>query len=314
MPSRDQNLWWNLLGASGNAFDSPRAVIYSSSTHHQGMLHSWNQSAKGGNAVRDSTGEPVARSEERNRETIDSNAEICKETINHKFFLSSRRVTLTELRGWSTKTSDLDASVWQIHPHFHRFSSLEDKIQNPSKFLFRFSLGGNVMDHGSGDARFGGRFENFRAQFRVIFICRTFRCWMRELRLLWTRSFRIPSPRRRSVSRNRKKIGFFAADRSLTWSATVSWLLAVMRPVLDYADLFTLSLRNDDVQEFDTTRDETLSSMTKIPTDDVLESLYKLRIREPDRLNAVLEVDDMEIHQKVSMPDYQNWRQWWREA
>ena len=47
--------------------------------------------------------------------------------------------------------------------------------------------------------------------------------------------------------------------------------------VLDYADLFSTALRNDDVQKFDTRWDEILSSMTKIPTDDVLESLYKLR-------------------------------------
>ena len=39
--------------------------------------------------------------------------------------------------------------------------------------------------------------------------------------------------------------------------------------VLDYADLFSITLRNDDVQEFDTRRDEILSSMTKIPSDDV---------------------------------------------
>ena len=38
-------------------------------------------------------------------------------------------------------------------------SMLEDKIQNPSKFFFRFSLGGNVMDQGSGDGRFGGRIK-----------------------------------------------------------------------------------------------------------------------------------------------------------
>ena len=50
--------------------------------------------------------------------------------------------------------------------------------------------------------------------------------------------------------------------------------------VLDYADLFNITLRNDDVQEFDTRLDEFFLSMSKIPTDDVLESLYKLRIRE----------------------------------
>ena len=43
--------------------------------------------------------------------------------------------------------------------------------------------------------------------------------------------------------------------------------------VLDNADLFTVILRNDDVQEFDTRWDEILLSMTKIPPDDVMESL-----------------------------------------
>ena len=45
--------------------------------------------------------------------------------------------------------------------------------------------------------------------------------------------------------------------------------------------------------------------MTKIPTDDILESLYKLRIRESTQLETVLELYDMEIHQKILMPNYQ---------
>ena len=36
--------------------------------------------------------------------------------------------------------------------------------------------------------------------------------------------------------------------------------------VLDCADVLTITLRNDDVQEFDTRRDEIILSMTKIPT------------------------------------------------
>ena len=75
--------------------------------------------------------------------------------------------------------------------------------------------------------------------------------------------------------------------------------------VLDYADLFTITLRHDDVQEFDTGWDEILLSMTKIPPDAVLQSLYKLRIRESDQLKTVLELSDMKINQKISMPDYQ---------
>ena len=47
---------WNLLGTSGNVFDSPRAVIDSSSTPYPGILHSWNQSAAGENSVRECSG------------------------------------------------------------------------------------------------------------------------------------------------------------------------------------------------------------------------------------------------------------------
>ena len=75
--------------------------------------------------------------------------------------------------------------------------------------------------------------------------------------------------------------------------------------VLDYADLFTITLRNDDVQEFDTRWDESLLSMTKIPTHHVLESSYKLRIRESDQFKTVLELFDLEIDQKISMSDCQ---------
>ena len=42
----------------------------------------------------------------------------------------------------------------------------------------------------------------------------------------------------------------------------------------NYADLFTIALRNDDIQEFDSKWYEILLSMTKIPPDDILESLY----------------------------------------
>ena len=43
--------------------------------------------------------------------------------------------------------------------------------------------------------------------------------------------------------------------------------------ILDYADLFSIILRNDNVQDFDTRWDEILLSVTTIPSDDVLESL-----------------------------------------
>ena len=47
-----------------------------------------------------------------------------------------------------------------------------------------------------------------------------------------------------------------------------------------------------------------LLSMTKIPSDDILEGLYKLRKRESEKLKTVLELYDLEIHQKKAGPDY----------
>ena len=78
--------------------------------------------------------------------------------------------------------------------------------------------------------------------------------------------------------------------------------------VLDCADLFSVTLRNDDVQEFDTRWDAIVLSMTKIPTNDVLEIVYKWRIRESDQLKTVLELCDLEIHQKISKPYHQRLR------
>ena len=45
--------------------------------------------------------------------------------------------------------------------------------------------------------------------------------------------------------------------------------------------------------------------MSIIPSDDILESLYILRVRESDQLKNLLELHAMEIHQKISVPNYQ---------
>ena len=44
--------------------------------------------------------------------------------------------------------------------------------------------------------------------------------------------------------------------------------------------------------------------MTKIPPDDILEGLYKLRIRESEKLKTALELYDLESHQKKLGLDY----------
>ena len=47
-----------------------------------------------------------------------------------------------------------------------------------------------------------------------------------------------------------------------------------------------------------------LISMTQIPPGDILESLYKLRIRGSEKFKTVLDLYNMEMHQKKAGPDY----------
>ena len=48
------------------------------------------------------------------------------------------------------------------------------------------------------------------------------------------------------------------------------WVIGTHDSVENYADLFTVVLRNDDTQEIDSKRDEILLSMTQIPSDDIV--------------------------------------------
>ena len=75
--------------------------------------------------------------------------------------------------------------------------------------------------------------------------------------------------------------------------------------VLDYADLFSVTLHDDNIQEVDTRWDEVLLSTSKIPSDDVLESLYKLRIRESDQRKTVSELYDMKNFNLTNSPNFQ---------
>ena len=82
------------------------------------------------------------------------------------------------------------------------------------------------------------------------------------------------------------------------------WVTGAHDSVENCADLFTISLWNDDIQEFDSKWDGILLSLTKIPPDDILEGLNKLRIREYEKLKTVLELYDLETHQKKLGPDH----------
>ena len=82
------------------------------------------------------------------------------------------------------------------------------------------------------------------------------------------------------------------------------WVTGSHDSVENYTDLFTIVLRNDDIQEFDSKWDGiSLLSMTRIPHDDILEGLYSLKIRESEKSKIVLELYDLETPQKKLGPD-----------
>ena len=149
---------------------------------------------------------------------------------------------------------------------------------------------------------------NHRDQFRVTLICRIFE----------TLDARIASALNKIIQNSyiKKKVSLedekaqkqdrFHRGRQIAYMIyDYLRVTGAHDTVLDYANVFTTALRNDDVQEFDTRWCDISLSMTKIPSDDILDSLYKLRTRESDQLKTVMELYDSEIHQKISKPDYQ---------
>ena len=74
--------------------------------------------------------------------------------------------------------------------------------------------------------------------------------------------------------------------------------------VENYAGLFTTALRNDDIQEFDSKWDRFFLSMTKITFVTSWKDCTNQKIRASEKLKTVLELFDLETHQKKLGPDY----------
>ena len=72
------------------------------------------------------------------------------------------------------------------------------------------------------------------------------------------------------------------------------------------APIYSLLLFIDDnIQDFSTRWDKALLSVSKVPSDGILESLYTLRVGEFAQHKTVLALYDMEIHLKIPTPNHQ---------
>ena len=104
--------------------------------------------------------------------------------------------------------------------------------------------------------------------------------------------------------RFKKKTDSFEEDRSPTWSTITFGSLASTIPYLfmpTYLRLFfgmtTFRSSIRDGMKF-------YCQWSNFQLDDILESLYKLRIRESEKIKTVLELYNLEIHQEKAKPDY----------
>ena len=131
------------------------------------------------------------------------------------------------------------------------------------------------MDQRSGDRRLSGRSTNHRALLKEILISRISSCSTRGLCLLFKRSFRIPNSKKKvslEGTESHKKRSVLSRKSDRFHDLRFFLVTDVHDTVLEYAGLFTVALRNDDIQEFDTRWQDILILMTKFPPNDLLES------------------------------------------
>ena len=222
-----------------------------------------------------------------------SNADVYKKAVDHEFIISGERQQISELQ-FDKFRPPSSFLCWKI------------RFKKPSDYLFLFSIGGRVVDQRSGDGRIierikilpikrGKNFSNF--EMLDAKIASALQKITKHSHFKKKVSLEEQNAQKEDPFLRGRRIAFMIHDLFRVTGAHDT--------VFNYADLFSVTLRDDNPQEFDTRWDEVLLSMSKIPPDDVLESLYKLRTGEADQFKTVLEMYVLEIRQKISMLNYQ---------
>ena len=240
-----------------------------------------------------------------------SRSEMLFWTLNHKFsHLQVEADSFQELWSRPTMTADFGSSFWQV-PYTSHVCLLGDKIHDRGMYLFTISYGSYAMDQGSGVGWFSGWVDDLR-HLLVAFSMPNFGVLDARIASALNKIIHNSHFRRRirleeqNAQKKKKNISFFAQHRLLSWSMSTSLSHEPTISVESFDDVFTLVLGNDDIQEFDSKWDGILLSMTKIPLDHTFEGLYKVRIRESEKLKTVLELCDLETHHKMIGPDNQS--------
>ena len=107
---------------------------------------------------------------------------------------------------------------------------------------------------------------------------------MRWLRLHWKGfSTRIYTSEKEYMSKSsmlRSLADSYEEDKLRTWSMSISVQAELKKQYKGLSDLFTISLQNDDVQDFDVRCDHAPLRVSEMPSDVILEGLYKSKIQD----------------------------------
>ena len=169
-----------------------------------------------------------------------SNADICKKAVDHEFINTGGSSA-----EFYAKTANIGAAIRQVpYTFFIPMLGRPDSRTNwPLVLIFRRKL-----CYGSKKWRWSIHWMNENSHDRWLArIFQILKGWTRRLLLLWIRSSKIPTSRRKSVSRNRKprkRMSFYEED--IAFMIYDYFRVTGARDTeLDYADLFSVTLHDD---------------------------------------------------------------------
>ena len=221
-------------------------------------------------------------------------------TVSQRFSPLQWRRLFKELWGRPTTTADFGSPFWQV-PYTSNLCLLEDKVQDRGMHLFK-------MMQWIKEVELVDSVDELRSSLSFWCISTpNFEVIDARIASALNKIIHNSQFKRRISLEEQKaqKEDRFLYGRQIAYMIYDYFRVTGANDSVDnYADLFTIGLRNDDIQEFDSKRDGIYCRWLKANLDDILERLYKLRIRESENLKTVLELYDQEIHQKKLGPDY----------
>ena len=237
----------------------------------------------------------------------ETNSEIFKKVVHWESFVAHRKGFIHE---WlRNKDSNCRSCILTKFPIPSTFSSWKTSFKtevcacpgSPSEAIlwskkWRWLVHWNTSNH---HARFRGKISRIRDA----------RC---EDCIRTEQDHPEPLPQEegesgRAESSNARSISSRTTDRLPSWFTSISEQLAFMI-LFSTVQIYSASLSEVTMCRNSCNMGRHVLPMSKIPPDDVLESLYKLRIHESNQLKAVFELYDLGSHQKNSKLDYQKWK------